>query len=199
VKVLVVFSHPRRSSFCGAALDRLLQGLQDGGHETRLRDLYAINFNGVLSAKELERERKDGRATAIPAEVAVEQSHVLWADAVAFVCPLWWSDVPAILKGWFDRVWTKGFAWSYDGDTKLRHRNPALGLLLVSAGASSEKLEHDGIVAALRAVVIGDRLLNVGFQSARLVLLAGLDTAGVEQQLALLEQAYRIGRSAALE
>jgi NAD(P)H dehydrogenase (quinone) len=197
MKVLVVFAHPQRASFCGAALDRFLQGLEVGRHEVRVRDLYALNFKADLSALEFERERETGRASALPPDVLEEQQHVLWADVAAFVCPLWWSDVPAILKGWFDRVWTKGFAWTYEGESELKQRKPAAGLLLVTAGNTEEKLLKDGIISALRAATLGDRILNVGFQSASLVLLAGLDKASRERLDQLLERAYDAGKSLA--
>jgi hypothetical protein len=93
------------------------------------------------------------------------------------VFPLWWSDVPAILKGWFDRVWTKGFAYSPSGDIELRRLSPRRALALCTSGHPVDKLERDGVIIGLRSILLGDRLINVGYRRAELVILGGLTTA----------------------
>lgn len=195
VNVLVVFAHPDRNS-CGAALERLLDGMRDAGAGVVVRDLYSLGFEPRLSSQEFARERKNGNCAELPADIREEQRHVRSADALVLVFPLWWSDAPAILKGWFDRVWTKGFAWAYgDGNGELKARAPAKAVLVVTAGASPEKLKSDGIIDALRAVSLGDRLRNVGYADVELVLLANLDAADEVEIALLLERAYLAGVS----
>lgn len=194
MKILVLYAHPERHSFCGAVLDRFLEGVNQGGGDVRLRDLYQLQFNPCIGVEEFTRERKGGDARSVPEDVQGEQQHVLWADGVVFVCPLWWSDVPAILKGWFDRVWTKGFAWAYSGTAELRKGTPKRALMLVTAGASLEKLKSDGIVRALQAVVVGDRFRNAGLEAEEVVFFPNLDRANESERQLLLEQAHSLGR-----
>ena len=130
----------------------------------------------------------------MPADVLAQQDCVRRSDALALVFPLWWSDVPTILKGWFDRVWTKGFAYSPSGETELRRLSPRKALALCTSGHPVDQLEQDGVVTGLRSILLGDRLTNVGFQRAELVILGGLTTADDAQRLTLLDEAYRHGR-----
>ena len=193
MNVLVVYAHPERGSFCGAVLDAFLAGVSQAGGDVRLRDLYQLRFNPCLGGEEFRRERKEGDSRAVPNDVRIEQEHVLWADAVVFVCPLWWSDVPAILKGWFDRVWTKGFAWAYSGNPELRQVGSKRAMIIITAGASREKLYSDGIVQALQSVIVGDRFRNAGLEADEVALLPNLDRAEESELQGLLNSARSLG------
>ena len=194
MQVYVVFAHPAQDSFCHASLHAFVRGLHESKHESEIADLYRLLFAPALDDAEFARERRHGVDAPLPADVLAQQDRVRRSDALALVFPLWWSDVPAILKGWFDRVWTKGFAYSPSGDTELRRLAPRKALVLCTSGHSVEKLEQDGVVTGLRAILLGDRLTNVGFQRADLVILGGLTTADDTQRAALIEAAYRQGR-----
>lgn len=194
MRVYVVFAHPALNSFCRATLDAFVRGLHESGHECEVGDLYRVPFDPALDDLAFDRERRGDTEAPVPADVLAQQDCVRRSDALALVFPLWWSDVPAILKGWFDRVWTKGFAYSPSGETELRRLSPRRALALCTSGHPVDKLEQDGVVTGLRSILLGDRLTNVGFQRAELVILGGLTTADDAQRLALLDEAYRLGR-----
>ena len=104
MNVLVVFAHPNPESY-GASLHRdVLEGLLSAGHQVRDLDLYAEGFEPRLSPGEREAYMKGGDLTGIESHVESLQ----WAEALVFVYPTWWMGQPAILKGWFDRVWLPG-------------------------------------------------------------------------------------------
>ncbi len=110
-KVLVVYSHPAHQCLNGAILDTFLEGLKRAGLEHRLRDLYAMGFNPAPD----EKEWRDGFAGIIPDECKREQEHVLWADALVWIQPAWNFSLPAILKGYLDRVFMiPGFSFESD-------------------------------------------------------------------------------------
>ena len=101
MKILVVYSHPVPESFGAAVRDAVISTLQGGGHEVRLIDLYAMNFDPVMHAD--ERRSYNDRAPSDP----LLEEHIAalrWADGLVFVYPTWWYSMPAMLKGWFDRV-----------------------------------------------------------------------------------------------
>lgn len=111
MKVLIVYAHPNPESFNHAILETLTRALEGRGHEIRVRDLYAEPFDPILSAADL------GAAASgdpLPEDVRREQAAVAWAEVLVFIYPLWWFDRPAVLKGWFDRVFTNGFAFRFD-------------------------------------------------------------------------------------
>ncbi|MGI9394454.1 MAG: NAD(P)H-dependent oxidoreductase [Boseongicola sp.] len=101
MRTLVVYCHPNPNSFTSSVRDIVIERLNDAGAEIRLRDLYSEEFEPILSAVEHENYEN------CPENCAPVQSHVddlRWCDTLIFVYPTWWYGVPALLKGWLDRV-----------------------------------------------------------------------------------------------
>ncbi len=119
--MLVVFCHPVRDSFVGACLDRTVAALEASGHAVRVIDLYADDFQPALSLHERV-TYKDPIETK--PEILGYVNHLRWATGLAFVYPTWFGAQPAMLKGWFDRVWVDGVA--YRLPTKPGLLKPAL-------------------------------------------------------------------------
>ena len=110
MRALVVYSHPNPESFVAAALERTVAGLEAGGHEVRVTDLYADGFEPALSAE----ERRTHKEPGVAPELQSYADDLAWAEALVLVYPTWWSGLPAMLKGWIDRVWVAGVAWKMD-------------------------------------------------------------------------------------
>ncbi|MFH1018492.1 MAG: NAD(P)H-dependent oxidoreductase, partial [Pseudomonadota bacterium] len=104
---LIIYSHPNPKSFNHAILEEFSGALRDAGHEVRVRDLYAIGFKPVLQGSDLEQAGKRPPAE----DICAEQAHISWADVITFIFPLWWAGMPAIAKGYLDRVFSEGFAY----------------------------------------------------------------------------------------
>jgi NAD(P)H dehydrogenase (quinone) len=101
MRALVVYCHPREGSFNAAIRDLVLAKLRAAGAEVRLRDLYAEEFQPVLT------EAEWSGYLDCPANRAPVEEHcadVEWCDTLIFVYPTWWYGLPAMLKGWLDRV-----------------------------------------------------------------------------------------------
>ncbi len=101
MRALVIYCHPVPTSYTAAVRDTVVQSLQDAGVAYRVADLYADGFNPVLSAEELA-IYTDSPANQAPVQAYVDD--LLWADRLIFVYPTWWYGLPAMLKGWMDRV-----------------------------------------------------------------------------------------------
>ena len=109
MQILMIHAHPRADSLSAALRDAAKAALEAGGHRVELRDLYAEGFNPVLSAEER------GRYHDVPDNLEGIEDHVASlrrAEALVLVHPTWWYGMPAILKGWFDRVWAPGVAFN---------------------------------------------------------------------------------------
>jgi len=102
MKCLVVYCHPVPESFGAAVRDTVLAALAARGAEVRLVDLYAEGFDPVLSAE--ERRVYNDHSPRDP-RLVPHLENLAWADTVLFVYPTWWYGLPAMLKGWLDRVW----------------------------------------------------------------------------------------------
>jgi NAD(P)H dehydrogenase (quinone) len=151
MKHVVVFSHPNPRSFNRAILDSYVGALEHGGHEVRVRDLYGLGFQPVLSATDLV-----GAASGRVAEdVRVEQEHVAWADVVTFIYPLWWAGMPAVAKGYLDRVFSEGFAYAFD-ETGLRKLLASKGAVTITTlGDTSENYRRLGFFDAMNRLMDG--------------------------------------------
>ena len=101
MRALVIYCHPKEGSYNSAVRDTVMGRLHRAGVETRLRDLYAEGFQPVLTRDEWVgyENSPDNRA---PVESHVRD--VLWCDTLIFIYPTWWYGLPAMLKGWRDRV-----------------------------------------------------------------------------------------------
>ena len=108
MRVLVLYAHPLATSFAAALHQRVLAALRRGGHEVDHCDLYAEGFDPVLTPEE-----RRAYNTTQPDLAAVESyvARLRAAEALVLCFPTWWYGMPAILKGWFDRVWLRGVAF----------------------------------------------------------------------------------------
>ena len=113
MRVLLVYSHPVPESYCAALRDCAIAALQASGHEVRLLDLYADGFDPVMRADE-RRRYNDAAAGEHP--FPAHAAHLKWAEGIVFVYPTWWYGLPAMLKGWLDRVWTPDVTFEISKD-----------------------------------------------------------------------------------
>jgi NAD(P)H dehydrogenase (quinone) len=105
---LIVVSHPLEDSITMKLARAYAQELQRLGHQLQIHDLYRMDFNPVMSAQELE-PLSIGRTA--DADLARAQADVRAADALTIIYPLWWATMPAMMKGYIDRVFARGFAY----------------------------------------------------------------------------------------
>ena len=108
MRALVVYCHPRPKSFTSAVRDVVLSKLETAGAEVRLCDLYARDFQPVLTADELE-GYENTNTNQVP--IQSDCDDLKWCDTLIFVYPTWWYGLPAMLKGWLDRVMVPGVAF----------------------------------------------------------------------------------------
>lgn len=111
MRILVVYCHPSPQSFCHAALTRVLAGLAVGGHEVDVLDLYAEGFNPVIDEAEWKIYMSEPERLATGA-MARHVELLRRAEGLVFVYPTWLFSLPAMLKGWLDRVFLPGVSFS---------------------------------------------------------------------------------------
>ena len=141
---LIVVAHPRPGSFTASLARAFGAALTSLGHGVGLRDLYAMGFDPVLTPEELA-------GTRAPAEdVAREQAEIAAADAVAFFYPLWWASMPAILKGYIDRVLSYGFAYEVRSGGMQGLLQGKKGVIVTLSAAPAAILDRTGDWDAIR-------------------------------------------------
>lgn len=160
--VLIVFAHPEPQSLTRQLVDVAAETLAGAGHHVSFSDLYAMGWDAVYRETDFPRRVNPERLSFVhesfhafatgsqPAVVKAEQDKVFAADAVLFQFPLWWFSAPAILKGWFDRVWACGLAYNYKNEgNRLRYgEGPFAGkraLVSVTTGGPATDYAPRGI------------------------------------------------------
>lgn len=163
MKVLWVAAHPEQRSLNGALKDEGIRTLRAHGHEVQLSDLYAMKWNPVVDADDFDHTPEErlhvGHAAEraytggrLSPDIRAEQEKITWADTLVVQFPLWWYGMPAILKGWFDRIFVKGFAYGIDDPATgqaLRYGDGPLtgkrAMTVVSAGARPSSIGPRGV------------------------------------------------------
>lgn len=125
--VLIVLCHPNPASYTAALAGAAVSGAQAAGHAVRLIDLYAEGFDPVLGADD---HAGYGAPTTGP-DLLRHAADLSWADRLVIVAPVWWSGPPAMLKGWLDRVWRPGLAFTTGPRGTLRPGLPNIRRLEV--------------------------------------------------------------------
>lgn len=165
MKILIVYAHPEPRSLTGALKDISVAALQAAGHEVRVTDLYAEGWKSEIARPDFPLLSPEARLHPVaasaeafatgtqPPEIAAEQEKLLWADAVILQFPLWWYTMPAILKGWVERVYAYGFAYGV-GEHSDAHWGDRFGegvmagkraMLVVTVGGWADHYSDRGV------------------------------------------------------
>lgn len=155
MKVFIVYCHPSDDSFTRNMRDAFIKGVTDSGNEYIMSDLYKMGFDPVMTEQEYLRDAYYSDKPDVAGDVLAEQEKINSSDAIAFIYPVFWTEAPAMLVGWFDRVWTYGFAY---GEKTMKVLDKAV--ILCSAGNPVERLESFGLLDSMKKVMLGDRLIG---------------------------------------
>ncbi|XP_054856892.1 NAD(P)H dehydrogenase [quinone] 1 isoform X1 [Eublepharis macularius] len=163
---LIVLAHAERASFNHAMKEAAVEALRASGWTVAVSDLYAMKFNPVLSRDDVTGGAQDPQHFSYPAEtrraweegrlssdIVAEHRKLEAADLVIFQFPLQWFGVPAILKGWYDRVLTPGFAYSYAGMYERGPFQKKKALLSFTTGAQGSAYTPHGINGDINVVL----------------------------------------------
>ncbi len=165
MNVLIVFAHPEPRSLNAALREVAVEELKAQGHAVQVSDLYAMNWKTEIDRADFPNLDTDTRmkvaaasagafaSGALTEDVKAEQEKLLWADVLILQFPLWWFAMPAILKGWVDRVYAYGFAYGV-GEHSDRRWGDRYGegtlagkraMLIVTAGGWAEHYSPRGV------------------------------------------------------
>lgn len=158
MNVLIVYAHPEPKSFNGAMRDLAVETLRSAGHAVAVSDLYAMRFHAVVGADDFKGERADAEFLSVAAEqtkafqdgslapdIVAEQEKLRQAELVIFQFPIWWFGMPAIMKGWADRVFARGFAYSAGRKYDAGLFRGKTAMVAATTGTSADTYAPDGI------------------------------------------------------
>lgn len=171
MNVLIVHAHNEPQSFNAALKNLAAAELREQGHHVQVSDLYAMQWNPVASAADFQLrtrpdylvyalEQRHGHASGTLApDIQAELDKLVWADLVIFNFPLYWFSVPAIMKGWIDRVLVSGLCY---GGTRFYDKGGLAGkraMVTLTLGGQPHMLQpggvHDDLLDMLRPLLRG--------------------------------------------
>lgn len=193
MNVLLVLGHPRTDSFCGALARAYRSGANDANTDLRTIAVADLEFDPDVHTESPSDQ-------PLEADLLAAQHQIEWADHLVFVYPNWWGTMPARLKGFFDRVFTSGFAFSFYDEGEGAGHEPLLD------GTTAELIVTMDMPAwvyrwvyrqpgtnALKRATLG----FAGIRTTRVTALGPVDDSTLEQREAWLEDVRELGRSLA--
>ena len=174
MKTFIVYCHPSENSFTKSMCDAFIKGVVDSGNEYILSDLYKMGFQTDMTEEEYQRDAYYRDTPDVADDVLAEQEKINSSDAIVFIYPVFWTEAPAKLVGWFDRVWSYGFAYGEKtmkvldkavilDDSIDRHSHHFSHLVCFGHDHADGCIEHrESVIGA--CITIGD--LSLSFQKS---------------------------------
>lgn len=145
MKHLIIYAHPNENSLNHHLLQTVIESLETEKNEIVVRDLNKINFNPVFSLEDMQGQRM----SKVSDDVKTEQDFISWAEHITFIYPIWWTGMPAIMKGYIDRVFSYDFAYRYDQGIQKGLLTGKQTVIINTHGKSNEEYERIGMDKAL--------------------------------------------------
>lgn len=194
MKILVIYAHPSEVSFTTEVKNEFIRGLKEAGHTVEISDLYKMEFQETMTEQEYLREAFYREDSPIPSDVIEEQRKIKEADILAFIYPVFWTEAPAKLVGWFQRVWTYGFAY---GDHPSMHVIQKAVFLVTMGGSLQDEIRRQQ-AEAMKTVMLGDRISDRALKKEmyffdRMTRGYGNDETREANRLKFLQQVHALG------
>ncbi len=166
MKIFILYAHPEpEHSFNAALLQRSIETLEAEGHEVKVSDLYKMNFNPVASADDFsdrrfperlqyDREQKYAvQNDALSDDIVAEMEKVMWCDLFILQFPLYWFSMPAIMKGWFDRVFVNSVIYGKGKRYETGGLKGRKAMVSMTTGAYKEMFQPNGLLGDLEVAL----------------------------------------------
>ncbi len=175
MNVLLVYAHPEPTSFTAALKNAAVETLTAAGHRVEVSDLYADQFNPVAGRHDFtsvndavrfhyqsEQEHAFKTGSFAP-DVAREQQRIIRANLMVWIFPIWWGGMPAIMKGWFERVLAYGFAYADGCRYDTGYFKSKKGLLCLTTGGTRERFSSTGVYGEMHQVLWPSQRLMIEY------------------------------------
>lgn len=182
---LIVYSHLNPESFSKAIVDEAEKVIKakDASNEVKIIDLYGDNFNPVLGMPDIAAAFQGAET---PADVVKYQELVTWADHISLIFPMWWGQMPAMLKGFIDRVFTAGFAFTYTEEGAKGLLEGKKAQIIINTGSPNEYYAQTGMHDAQKRIM-DDGIMGFCGIEAKVEFFGNIIMGTAEERKAYLE------------
>ncbi|MGL4293825.1 MAG: NAD(P)H-dependent oxidoreductase [Bacteroidales bacterium] len=188
MKHLIIYAHPNPDSFNHHILEATVNKLKELGESVEIRDLYQLKFNPCFDLNDI---RAIEAGQVLP-DVKNEQDFIRHSDKITIIAPIWWGYIPAILKGYFDRVFTQDFAFAQMSSGWKGLLNEKKFGMINTLGMSKEEVIETGGDPGFKQMI--DRYLFDYVDSPLCFhqIFYGVDSAGHEKRIEMLDETAKI-------
>lgn len=186
-RILIILANTKKESFCRALADSYEQGANSKGHDIKRINLGDLKFNPILDEDSTKKQ-------PLEQDLIKSQKLIKWANHIVFIYPIWWSALPAILKGFIDRTFISGFAYKY-------HRNKMMPeqLLKEKSARLFATMDAPPIIYAFWFGIPGNKIMKrgllnfCGISPVRISNIGALKTSTESKRKKWLRQARQLG------
>ncbi len=193
MKQLIIYADPNPNSFCRAIADTLCETLTAAGKDVFIRDLYEMKFDSTFSLADMQIMTKNDYM----ADVKEEQELIQDASVITFVYPIWWLGPPAILKGYFDRVFAEDFAYSYGAEGFEKGLVGKKAAVINTMGAKTDSYEKKGMIDAMKKITDKGILEYTGMEVVEHIFFGEISTVSDEVREEYLQEVRGLGEKLA--
>ena len=198
MKTLIVYNHPYEGSFCNAILKAVPRGLKKGGHTCKVINLDKDNFDPVMRAKDLKAFAELGRGIEsalmnLDPTVFRYKKKLEWADHIVMIFPIWWMSMPAMMKGFVDKVIFPGVAYDMDNGRLVSRLASLKQVTVISTMNTPADIYRDMFGNSLEGSLIKGTFNQIGIHDAEWISFNMVKQVGTEvreQWLADLEERF---------
>ena len=193
MKTLIVYYHPYEGSYCNAIMESVRSGLKRGSHPCKVLDLGADGFDPVMRAKDLMAFGQAGRGddittTDVDPIVLRYKKKLEWAERIVMIFPIWWMTMPAMVKGFIDKVIFPGVAYDMEGG-RLKSRLKNLRLVtVISTMNTPAGIYRDMFGNSLEGSLIKGTFNQIGIHDVEWISLNMVKQSGQEVRKMWLEE-----------
>lgn len=198
MKTLIIYNHPYEGSFCNAILKAVQRGLKKGGHTCKVINLDKDNFDPVMRAKDLKAFAELGRGIEsalmnLDPTVFRYKKKLEWADHIVMIFPIWWMSMPAMMKGFVDKVIFPGVAYDMDNGRLVSRLASLKQVTVISTMNTPADIYRDMFGNSLEGSLIKGTFNQIGVHDAEWISFNMVKQVGTEvreQWLADLEERF---------
>lgn len=198
MKTLIVYNHPYEGSFCNAILKAVQRGLKKGGHTCKVINLDKDNFDPVMRAKDLKAFAELGRGIEsalmnLDPTVFRYKKKLEWADHIVMIFPIWWMSMPAMMKGFVDKMIFPGVAYDMDNGRLVSRLASLKQVTVISTMNTPADIYRDMFGNSLEGSLIKGTFNQIGIHDAEWISFNMVKQVGTEvreQWLADLEERF---------
>lgn len=193
MKTLIIYNHPHEGSFCSAIRDAVISGLDVGGHEHKVIDLDKDGFDPVMREKDLsafvQASRNPGKEIeGLDTLVEVYVNKMRWAERIVMIFPIWWMTMPAMTKGFIDKVIFPGLVYKMEGGKLVSQLSRLKQVMVITTMNTPAAIYESTFGNSIEGSLIKGTFNQIGIHDIRWISLNMVKQVGDEKRWLWLDE-----------